>query len=258
MFKDSRIVKLVRTSVNMLSLLYGQFGATVFKGAMGLVSFVKDFRNYTSMDGNSRFKTSVRFFQPMLRDRTGSTPLDPVYFYQDSWAAGKIFKLKPSHHYDVGSSAKFVGIISQFVPVTMIDIRPVELKLENLHFRKGSLLALPFEDSSIESLSTLCVVEHIGLGRYSDPLDPNGSEKAIKELKRVLRPGGDLLFSVPVDVECRVYFNAHRSFTRDYVMELFKDMELIEERYIYGDYVHGSYDKSRGFGTGLYHFRKVK
>jgi hypothetical protein len=53
--------------------------------------------------------------------------------------------------------------------------------LENLFFKEGSILALPFESGSIKSLSSLCVVEHIGLGRYGDEIDPFGSESAIKE-----------------------------------------------------------------------------
>jgi hypothetical protein len=34
------------------------------------------------------------------------------------------------------------------------------------------------------------VVEHIGLGRYGEPMDEQGDLKAIEELKRVLAPGG--------------------------------------------------------------------
>jgi len=185
------------------------------------------------------------------------TPLEPTYFFQDSWAAGKIFLNRPSHHFDVGSSAKTVGIISQFVPTTMIDIRPIDLDLPNLFFRRGSILALPFDDDSIESLSSLCVVEHIGLGRFGDPIDPYGSEKAAKELKRVLNPGGNLYFSVPVDDACRVYFNAHRAFTRDYVISLFASLELVDEKYHYGRAMFDAYDSAKGFGTGLYHFRKA-
>jgi SAM-dependent methyltransferase len=139
----------------------------------------------------------------------------------------------------------------------MIDIRPIELCLPNLSFIEGSILKLPFADNTIESLSSLCVVEHIGLGRYGDPLDPWGSENAVNELKRVLKPGGDLFFSVPVDRECLVYFNAHRAFTRDYILGLFDDLQLIEEKYIYGKVVRNDYDKASGFGTGLFHFRKL-
>jgi hypothetical protein len=34
------------------------------------------------------------------------------------------------------------------------------------------------------------VVEHIGLGRYGDPIDPDGDLKAISELKRVVQKRG--------------------------------------------------------------------
>jgi hypothetical protein len=44
------------------------------------------------------------------------------------------------------------------------------------------------------------VVEHVGLGRYGDPIDANGDAQAIKELKCVLWPGGVLYFVVPTGV----------------------------------------------------------
>ncbi|MBU0490110.1 MAG: DUF268 domain-containing protein [Bacteroidetes bacterium] len=216
-----------------------------------------DYRRLKKAGANPAFTLSNRFLQPCLIDKTETTPLEPTYFFQDSWAAGKIFSNKPDHHYDVGSAAKTVGIISQFVPTTMIDIRPIELSLPNLDFIKGSILEMPFDDNSLESLSSLCVVEHIGLGRYGDPIDPYGSEKAIMELIRVVKPGGNLYFSVPIDSKCIVYFNAHRAFTRDYVMKLFAQMKLIEEKYHYGKELIDKYVPEKGFGTGLYHFQKI-
>lgn len=194
--------------------------------------------------------------QPSLKDKTSNTPLEPVYFYQDTWAAKKIFELHPLHHYDVGSSAKTIGIISQFVPSTMVDIRPVDLKLNNLFFQKGSIVKLPFDDASVKSLSSLCVIEHIGLGRYGDPVDIFGSEKAIKELQRVTAPGGYILISVPVDDDNKVYFNSHRAFTREYILELFNRCKLIEEKYIYGNEMIDNYSKDKKLGVGLYMFKR--
>jgi len=220
------------------------------------VWFLSQFKKFKKLEDNGNFSKTEWY--PCLLDNLSYTPLDPTYFFQDTWAAKQIFKLKPNHHYDIGSSAKTIGILSQFVPITMVDIRPIELELENLFFKEGSILDLPFEDNSIETLSSLCVVEHIGLGRYGDPVDSFGSEKAISELKRVLKVNGIILFSVPVDNENKIYFNAHRAFTRDYVMELFNDFELLEEKYHYGIKVYDDYDKSKGFGTGLYMFKKVK
>lgn len=218
------------------------------------VWFLKQFKVFRQMEKNNKFQ-KVEWF-PCLKDNLSHTPLEPTYFFQDSWAAKHIFKLKPTHHYDVGSSAKTIGILSQFVPITMIDIRPIELELDNLFFKKGSILELPFKDNSIETLSSLCVVEHIGLGRYGDPIDPFGSEKAIAELKRVLKKDGIILFSVPVDIENKIYFNAHRAFTREYILELFEGFSLIEEKYQYGTKMFDNYDPDKGFGTGLYMFKK--
>lgn len=218
--------------------------------------YFSDYLEFRSLTKNNYAKLKAKNIYPCLLDKTELTPLDPVYFYQDTWTAKKIFELKPKHHYDIGSSAKTIGILSQFVPVTMIDIRPLPLSLPNLHFIKGSITALPFEDNSLDSISSLCVVEHIGLGRFGDELDPFGSEKAISELKRVVKWGGVMLFSVPVDSENRVCFNAHRTFTRDYLLKLFEGFEIIEEKYIYGQTLFDSYDKSKGFGTGLYHLMK--
>ncbi len=216
--------------------------------------FLGQFKTFKQMEENSKFQ-KIEWF-PCLKDNLPHTPLEPTYFFQDSWAAKQIFKLKPTQHYDVGSSAKTIGILSQFVPITMIDIRPIELELDNLFFKKGSILELPFEDNSIETLSSLCVVEHIGLGRYGDPIDPFGSEKAIVELKRVLKVDGVILFSVPVDNENKIYFNAHRAFTREYILELFDGFSLIEEKYQYGTKLFDNYDSNKGFGTGLYMLKK--
>ncbi len=221
------------------------------------IGFLKEYSKYIQEDSNSRYDTDIEYIYPCLNDNTPLTPLDPTYFFQDTWGARKIFENKPIHHYDIGSKATTIGIISQFVPTTMIDIRPIDLNIPGLHFVEGSILEIPFEDNSISSLSSLCVIEHIGLGRYGDPIDTFGSEKAAKELQRVLAPEGNLYLSVPVDSECRVYFNAHRAFTRKYILELFPQLALIEEKYHYGRELYSHYDADKGFGTGLFHFRKV-
>ena len=219
--------------------------------------FIGDYRTLLLDTSNVHCSVDLRYAYPCLRDKTSVTPVDITYFYQDTWAARKIFEMKPRHHCDVGSHAKTMGLLSQFVPVTMVDIRPLEVNLDNLLSVKGSILGLPFQDNSISSISSLCVVEHIGLGRYGDPVDPFGSEKAIGELQRVVSSGGIILFSVPVDSQDRVYFNAHRAFTRDYVLKLFSGFVLLEEKYIYGFSMVDAYEPAGGFGTGLFMFRKV-
>jgi SAM-dependent methyltransferase len=71
------------------------------------------------------------------------------------------------------------------------------------------------------------VVEHIGLGRYGDPVDPAADLRAMAELKRVLAPGGSLLFVVPIG-RPRIMFNAHRIYSYDQISDYFAGLELKE------------------------------
>ncbi|MDH4164295.1 MAG: DUF268 domain-containing protein [Nitrospirota bacterium] len=223
---------------------------------LGIARYIRDYLAYRTSGPGDRFRLSVRYCYPCIRDRTATTPTDPIYLLQDTWAAKMIGTTRPRNHYDVGSSVTTMAVIAQFVPTTMVDIRPIDITVENLSFLEGSILNLPFQDGTIDSLSSLCVLEHVGLGRYGDPLDPRGSEKAALELQRVLGPGGNLYLSVPVDSDSRIYFNAHRTFTREHLLSLFPDMTLRNEAYIYGRNLYPTYDASRGFGTGLFHLTK--
>lgn len=215
--------------------------------------FWQSYRDYRRLAPESG-EVSLRSLYPCLGDDTAVTPIEPTYFYQDCWAFERIVAEKPVRHVDVGSHHKFVALLSKVLPVTMVDIRPLELPLDSLEFRQGSILEMPFEDGSVPSVSSLCVIEHIGLGRYGDPLDRGGSEKALAELKRIVTPGGDLYLSVPIDDENRTYFNAHRAFRPDYLERLFDPFEVLERRYIYGPSFGEALQD--GFGTGCYHLRR--
>jgi SAM-dependent methyltransferase len=197
----------------------------------------------------------IKYLYPCIGEDTTETQIEPIYFYQDTWAFEKIIKQQPKQHIDVGSHHKFVAFLSKIVPVTMVDIRPLSLPLNTLDFKEGSILQLPFEDCSVESLSSLCVVEHIGLGRYGDPLDPKGTEKAIAELKRVIKPSGTLYLSLPVHDQNITFFNAHRAFTEEYIELLVQPLEIVEKHYIYKNKLTSQ--KEPGFGVGLYQIKKT-
>lgn len=223
--------------------------------AQAWLRFWRSYQQYNRLAGPQQ-RLNLDFLYPCIHDATTETQIEPIYFYQDAWAFEKIVKARPSHHVDVGSHHKYVALLSKVVPVTMVDIRPLSLRLDTLSFKVGSILDLPFADASLPSVSCLCVVEHIGLGRYGDSIDPAGTEKAMAELKRVVKIGGDLYISLPLDDENRVYFNAHRAFTEEYVLQLCFPFEVVERRYIYGE-TFGS-ERGFGFGTGCYHLRSPR
>jgi len=210
---------------------------------------------------NEKSSEKVRFsdLTPRFYDATDTTEASRN-FYEVLWTTDNISKNKPKEHIDVGSDVKFVGVLSRFVPVTFVDIRPLEVDFKDLNSKKGTITELPFESDSVESISTLSVVEHIGLGRYGDPIDPQGSYNACRELARVLKKGGHLYFSVPIGKK-RVCFNAHRIFSVSEILDYFNDLNLVEFSAIGSDkkFIRNAdtnaYDNCR-LGCGMFHFVK--
>jgi SAM-dependent methyltransferase len=191
----------------------------------GYRRFFADLRRYKQLLPD--VKISLADAYPQIHDRTSTSAFDPHYFHQDVWAAGRIAELGPEHHVDVGSRVDFVGFLSAITAVTFVDIRPLDVDIERLTPIAGSIVNMPFDDRSLRSLSCLHVAEHIGLGRYGDPLDPEGTRNAAAELQRVLAPGGQLLFSLPVG-RPRTCFNAHRIHGPREVVQMFPELEIVE------------------------------
>jgi len=163
----------------------------------------------------------------ILDERTETTPVDPFYFYQDVWAAERVLRLRPKWLLDIGGRPLLLGMLSLFVPVTSVDLRSLPVSLPNLTCRRGDITALPYENDSVPMASCLSVIEHIGLGRYGDAIDPHGSERACRELQRVLQPGGHLLLSMPVADEPVTLFNVHRLLSREQVRSWLDECDLI-------------------------------
>jgi SAM-dependent methyltransferase len=199
----------------------------------------------------------------MLRDSTRTTEIDGHYLYHPAWAARILRRIGPAEHVDFSSSLQFAAIVSAFLRVRFYDYRPAALRIPGLEVGEADLLHLPFADGALSSVSCMHVVEHIGLGRYGEPLDPVGDRKAISELKRVVAPGGTLLFVVPIGVP-RVQFNAHRIYSLEQVEDAFGDMHQVESALVPDDFLgrgmltdppRGEFAKQR-YGCGCFCFRK--
>src|SRR3954470_16194971 len=143
--------------------------------APGAARYLRDRAAYARLPGAEPLRWRDSF--PKLTDRLPASPFDPHYFHQDTWAARRIAERRPARHVDVGSRVDLVGFLTALTAVTFVDLRPLDVDVEDLEPVAGSVLALPFADRSLESVSCLHVAEHIGLGRYGDPLDPAGTRE---------------------------------------------------------------------------------
>jgi len=193
-----------------------------------LVQFMLDFINYKERSiNNSAAVPTFEDIYPCLCDKTKTVSFDAHYIYHTAWAIRVLAETQPTLHHDVGSHLMFSTLCSAFIPIEHYDYRSVEIELEGLSVGHMDLLALSWGNDSINSLSCMHVVEHIGLGRYGDKINPAGDKKAMSELARVLAPGGQLLFVVPVG-QPHIQFNAHRIYSYAHVLEGLSDLDLVE------------------------------
>jgi SAM-dependent methyltransferase len=194
-----------------------------------IILFFKYLSERSKLKGkdDKRFSLKLKDLYPCLKDRVTTTPFDHHYTYHPAWAARVLAQIKPKEHIDISSIISFSTIVSAFIPVRFYDYRPAILNLSNLKSDFADLKALPFENNSIHSLSCMHTIEHIGLGRYGDELDIAGDLKAIEELKRVVKQGGNLLFVTPVG-KPRIEFNAHRIYSYEQIIEYFHPLALKE------------------------------
>lgn len=203
------------------------FRKTQLKNGAAYLRFLRNYGELKRMSVRQRFPLRWKDRLPCLHDKTSTTSFDHHYIYHPAWAARVLADLKPSSHIDISSSLHFCSMVSAFLPVQFYDYRPAKLLLDSLSTGAADLLNLPFADGSVASLSCMHVVEHVGLGRYGDPLDPDGDLKAIAELTRVLAVNGSLLFVVPMG-RPRIMFNAHRIYSYRQVVSYFSELQLRE------------------------------
>ncbi len=192
--------------------------------------FVADKEKYRYMNKRPTFMQDDKNDYPIIKDRYENAGNIHSYFWQDLWAAHLVNQNHPREHYDIGSRVDgFIAhILAMNIPVKMIDIRPFPEQIEGLvTILDDATELVKFEDDSIESLSALCSLEHFGLGRYGDPIDPEACFKCFVNIQKRMKKGGHLYISVPVGKE-RVQFNAQRIFYASTIVECFSEMTLLE------------------------------
>lgn len=221
-----------------------------------LPRFVADWLRFRKAGGVAAWRDSF----PQLGDLSATTPFDAHYFHQGAWLSRRLAANTPAQHVDVGSSVLTMSVLSAHVPTVFLDYRPLVTRHQGLTCVAGDIKRLPFADSSIESLSCLHVIEHIGLGRYRDPIDPDGARRAADELRRVVASGGRLYLSTPIGRE-RVCFNAHRVSSLGTVRAWFDDLTLTRFSFVGDDgRLHDDVSPDAvpalNYGCGFFEFRK--
>jgi hypothetical protein len=199
--------------IKLYWLLSSQFGLDPWRmlsSLRSLPSFVKDWQAFR------RSFSGKMLSVPCLHDRfkEGGTTKGE-YFWQDLWVARQIHAAAPDKHVDIGSRVDgFVAHVASFREIEVLDVRPITGIIPGITFRQADLMdetSLPEGTSTrgyCDSLSCLHALEHFGLGRYGDPINPQGYRQGLENMAKLLSPGGLFYLSTPIGKE-RVEFNAN-------------------------------------------------
>jgi SAM-dependent methyltransferase len=234
----------------------------------GLGFYFSDLKKIKKQNQKEHFGP-IKYY-PILNERFDeSGSMSGHYFHQDLLIAQKIFDNNPTRHMDIGSRIDgFVAHVAAFRKIEIFDIRKQDSEIKNIIFRQLDLMGdIPSEYiNCTDSISSLHTIEHFGLGRYGDKIDIFGHIKGLNNIKKILKSGGKFYFSVPIGTQ-RIEFNAHRVFSIQYLLDIFKnDYDLISFSYVddKGDLhkdlilTHEDIANSLGcrFGCGIFEFIK--
>lgn len=212
-------------------------------------------------DGGKINKTQIELSD--YNDQAGNAK--GHYFHQDLLVANYIYEKNPETHLDIGSRIDgFVAHVASFRNILVMDIRDLKINIKNIEFIKQDLNKIKKNHYSLyESISCLHALEHFGLGRYGDPIDPNGHLKGFENLYKLLKKGGILYISFPIGAN-QTFFNSQRTFEPNEILKWCSDrFELIKFDYVNDDgnlILNASLDKlvNLSYGCGIYSLRKVK
>jgi hypothetical protein len=186
---------------------------------------------------------------PCLHDRYeegGVTKSE--YFWQDLLVARAIYEAKPVKHVDIGSRVDgFVAHVASYREIEVFDVRPISTALPGVVFRQAdlmnptALLTAAGSEGYCDSLSCLHAIEHFGLGRYGDPINPEGYQHGIANMAQLLQPGGTFYLSTPIGQE-RVEFNANWVFDPRNIVRCAVDAGMTLQKLIVITSAKGAYD----------------
>ena len=239
-----------------------------------------DMRKFLSLKNYLKYRSHKKQFQRLGGKITHSYLIlsdftDPAgtakghYFHQDLLVAQLIYQNNPRRHIDIGSRVDgFVAHVAAYRQIEVIDVRDLhDAGHKNIIFQKADLMDEKNSPTEItDSISCLHAIEHFGLGRYGDPLDPNGHIKGFNNILKMIEPKGYLYISFPIGRQNEVHFNAHRVFHPADILNWPNDNDsIILKRFDYvddeGD-LHQNVDIRKdtievAYGCGIYTFIKL-
>ena len=133
-------------------------------------------------------------------------------------------------------SGKTVAIIGSVIPwyeavVLSFDGKPTTIEYNKIITDHPSLEVMTSSEYSInprkfDVILSVSSLEHDGLGRYGDPINPNGDIQWMQQARNMLKKNGILILSIPVGKD-RLFWNAHRQYGEKRLKRIFEKWKCL-------------------------------
>jgi ubiquinone/menaquinone biosynthesis C-methylase UbiE len=149
------------------------------------------------------------------KEYTGVNELDPIRYYRLP-VFGKLYRSRVEHclaelkggdrilEIGFGTGLTFLNLKDMYNNIHGLDLTADVEAIEALFKRHdvptdlkvGSVLDMPYEDNTFDSVLLISILEH---------LQPEDQITAFKEMHRVLKPGGQIVYGVPIERPLMVF-----------------------------------------------------
>lgn len=181
---------------------------------------------------NTSFVRNHKFFYKQDIDKYISQIKEGRTFYYgktDIWLRDALDKY-PLKNLKVGIIGSQKPLYESFVlcyggkPFT-IDYHKIETNDERLKLM--TVEEYDRDPVKFDAIISISSIEHDGLGRYGDPIDPEGDVKAMRKISNMLEDNGLFYLAVPRGKD-QLVWNAHRIYGKIRFKMLIKEWKIVD------------------------------
>lgn len=177
--------------------------------------------------------SSMMYLIPFLREQ--QTRLDiNERIIENPFVFQHLPKSKKTKILDIGSCETIMPIqlASLGYQVTGMDIRPYDLTHPNLKFIQEDICQTTLPKESFDVITCISVIEHIGLDTlYGKSHKQTSDKKALQQMYKLLKPGGELILTTPVAAEPFEQPRFMRIYSPNQLKKMLNKFTLITEKY---------------------------
>jgi len=150
-----------------------------------------------------------------------------------SWIMGKLPD-GPGRGLEFGSGNSYLALaaVRRGFTMTSIDLLAIDwwYRHPQLQFVQTDVFDFQAEPESLDLVINCSAVEHVGLGRYGGALAQRGDLDAMQRMRTLLRPGGQMLLTIPVGRDT-VVGELHRVYGAERLPKLLEGFTVADEEY---------------------------